>query len=74
MNLFKLGNKYCKESDWKDIALLKLCLFSIGLICGVLLASNYKVETLLIATPIFVITYITILRKVIHIWKENKNK
>lgn len=71
MTLFELGNKYCKESNWKDIALLKMCMFSIGIICGVLLAT-YKETTLTIAIPVFIITYVIIIGKVINIWKRRK--
>ncbi len=26
-NLFEIGNQYVKESDWKDLALIKFCLW-----------------------------------------------
>ena len=29
--LFDLGNRYARESTWKDFALVKLCLFSMGM-------------------------------------------
>ena len=32
MKLFDVADRYCKESSWKTLALLKFCLFSIGLI------------------------------------------
>ena len=30
MKLFQVADRYCKESSWKILALLKICLFSIG--------------------------------------------
>ncbi len=30
MKLFDVANKYCKESDWKILAIVKFCLFSMG--------------------------------------------
>ena len=29
--LFDFGNRYARESTWKDFALVKFCLFSMGL-------------------------------------------
>ena len=32
--LFTSADRYLRASDWKDIALIKLCLFAIGLLAG----------------------------------------
>lgn len=32
--LFSCANQYVKESDWKDFALVKLCLCAIGVMIG----------------------------------------
>ena len=32
--LIELGNLYASKSDWKDFALVKFCLFSMGLLIG----------------------------------------
>ena len=32
--LFASADRYLRASDWKDIALIKLCLFAIGLLAG----------------------------------------
>ena len=32
--LFESANVYLKQADWKDLALVKFCLFSMGLLCG----------------------------------------
>ena len=37
MKLFQVADRYCKESNWKTLALLKICLFSIGVMIGMLL-------------------------------------
>ena len=34
MKLFKIADQYCKESTWKTLALVKFCLFSMGLMAG----------------------------------------
>ncbi|MGN1101072.1 MAG: hypothetical protein ACI4RG_02705 [Huintestinicola sp.] len=36
--LFEYADRYIKESDWKDIALLKLCLCAIGVLIGISIA------------------------------------
>ena len=33
--LLDIGNRYAKESTWKDFALVKFCLFAMGLAAGV---------------------------------------
>ena len=32
--LLEFGDRYAGESTWKDFALVKFCLFSMGLIAG----------------------------------------
>ena len=32
--LFEIGNKYAAKSDWRDFALTKICLFSLGIIAA----------------------------------------
>jgi len=32
LKLFEIGNVYVRQSDWKDLALVKLCLFSMGIL------------------------------------------
>lgn len=36
--LFEAANQYVKESDWKDLALVKLCLCAMGVIIGINIA------------------------------------
>ena len=42
MKLFQVADRYCKESNWKTLALLKICLFSIGVMIGILLPKRRK--------------------------------
>ena len=41
LKLFEIGNAYIKQSDWKDLALVKACLFSMGIL------------TALVGAPVF---------------------
>lgn len=40
--LFDLGNQYLKESDWKDLALIKFCLCAMGMIMGMQIPTKNK--------------------------------
>lgn len=35
-NLFAIADVYIRQSDWRDLALIKFCLFSMGVLAGVL--------------------------------------
>ena len=47
--LFSCANQYVKESDWKDFALVKLCLCAIGVMIGLAIPKKKKKMPLLIA-------------------------
>ena len=40
--LFDFGNRYARESTWKDFALVKFCLFSMGLAAGTQIPEKHK--------------------------------
>ena len=40
--LFDFGNRYARESTWKDFALVKICLFSMGLAAGTKIPEKHK--------------------------------
>ena len=52
--LLDLGNRYAKESTWKDFALVKFCLFAMGLAVGA-------------AAGVFAVTYVPLMTKVFRI-------
>lgn len=33
-DLFRLANQYIRESDWMDLARIKLCLCAVGILLG----------------------------------------
>lgn len=65
--LFDKANRYLKECDWKDIALLKFCLFSIGVLTGTHIACKNKKTANIIAGIVFIVTYITQMIKFVPI-------
>ena len=70
MKLFEVANKYCKESDWKILAMVKFCLFSMGIMVGVLLPDRFRNVVLIIFGVVFITTYIPLMSKFLKLWKE----
>lgn len=70
----ELGNRYAKQSDWKDFALTKFCLCAMGILIGICIPEKGKKCTGIIAAIIFVASYIPLMSKVIKIGKEMPNE
>ena len=70
--LLAFGNRYAKQSTWKDFALVKLCLFSIGLVVGTLVSEQYKRAVIIVAICVFAATYIPLIVKMIRVAREGK--
>ncbi|MBP0956739.1 MAG: permease of phosphate ABC transporter [Oscillospiraceae bacterium] len=71
--LFEYADRYIKESDWKDIALLKLCLCAIGVLIGISIAPKHKKTVMAVAAVVFGFTYVPLMKKFIKIIiDENK--
>lgn len=60
----ELGNRYAKKSNWKDFALVKFCLFSMGILAGICVDPKHKKITAKIAGVVFFTTYIPLMVKV----------
>lgn len=65
--LLDLGNRYAKESTWKDFALVKFCLFSMGLAAGIQVPDKHKKKALGVAACVFTSTYIPLMSKVFRV-------
>lgn len=65
--LFACADQYLKESDWKDLSLVKFCLCAIGVIIGLAVPKGKKKYPLIIALTVFVVTYIPLMIKFIRI-------
>ena len=72
-NIFELGNQYVKESDWKDLALIKFCLCAMGVILGVNVAPKHKKTVTIVAALVFVATYIPLMGKFFRIMLRKDN-
>ena len=65
--LFDFGNRYAKESTWKDFALVKFCLFSMGLAAGTQIPDKHKKKAIGAAACVFAATYIPLMKKVLSL-------
>ena len=65
--LLDLGNRYAKESTWKDFALVKFCLFSMGIAAGTQVPDKHKKKVIGAAVCVFVSTYVPLMAKVFRI-------
>lgn len=65
--LFNYADQYIQESDWKTLAMLKFCLFSMGLLAGMIIPEKGKKKAGIIAALIFLATYIPLMAKFIKI-------
>ena len=70
---FDLGNQYVKESDWKDLTLIKFCLCAMGVILGVNVAPKHKKTVTIVAALVFVATYIPLMGKLFRIMLRKDN-
>lgn len=61
--LFETANQYIKHCDWKDLAFIKICLFSMGSMLGLSISSKDKKKFLLPAILLFIATYVPAMTK-----------
>ena len=61
--LFAYADQYMRESDWKTMALVKFCLFSMGLLVGSFLPENARKGARFCAYTIFIATYVPLMTK-----------
>ena len=65
--LFKYADKYIQRSTWKDFALLKFCLFAIGVMAGMQIPQKNRKPVRIFAAIVFTVTYIPLMAKFIRI-------
>ena len=68
--LLEFGNRYARQSTWKDFALVKFCLFSMGLGIGTLVVDSYRRAVLIVSICVFAATYIPLIVKMIRVARK----
>ena len=71
--LFDYADQYVQQSDWKDFALVKFCLFSMGLLSGMYIPKKKKEYVQIVSITVFLATYIPLMAKFFKIVKDNTN-
>lgn len=72
--LFASADEYLQNSDWKDIAVLKLCLLSLGLLAGMQLPEEHRKTARVAAVVLFAATYIPLMAKFLSILVRKSRK
>lgn len=72
--LFEYADEYVKESDWKDWALLKICLCAMGVMIGLSIPKEKKEVPFGIAGLVFVATYVPLMSKFVRIVIRGEKK
>ena len=70
--LFALADRYVQESDWKTMAMLKFCLLGLGIAVGATVPPKYKKTAVAVGLPLFFVTYLPLMAKLIHLAAEQK--
>lgn len=72
--LFELGNAYLRQSDWKELALVKLCLFSMGILTATHLPLKSLPRARRWARSTFIATYVPLMTKFFRVAREEWRK
>ena len=70
--LIELGNLYASKSDWKDFALVKFCLFSMGLLIGINAPKKHQKTVTVLSALVFSVTYLPLMSKLLRIAVEKE--
>lgn len=65
--LFRSAELYLAGSTWKDLAAIKFCLFSLGLLAGLGISARKKRPAAILAVLVFLATYIPLMAKFLPI-------
>ena len=66
----RAGNRYLKDMDLEDMAALKFCLGSMGILMGIGIPARLKKPVGLVAGLLFVGTYIPLMSKFVDAFHE----
>ena len=61
--LFEIADRYVAESNWRVLALLKFCLFAMGLMAGLCAPQKARKPLMAGAATVFLATYVPLMAK-----------
>ena len=67
MKIFDAANRYCRQSTWKTLAALKVCLLSLGVMVGLLLPDACRVPVCIVCTAVYVATCVPFVARYVRI-------
>ena len=72
--LLNYGNRFAKESTWKDFALIKLCLCAVGVMWGMATPKKAHKPVAFVAMLVFITTYIPLILKVFRVLDDHTSQ
>lgn len=67
MKLFTYADRYLRQSNWKDLALVKFCLCAVGVLIGLAVPRSRRRQFAFGALVVFATTYIPLMYKFLHV-------
>jgi hypothetical protein len=72
-DLFNFATIYVRRCNWKDMALVKVCLCALGILLGLSIPKHNKKRSFIIAGIVFALSYVYLMLKFIKIiMQENQ--
>ena len=68
--LLRAGDAYIRTMDWKQMALVKLCLCAMGIILGLSVSKRAKKPVLIGALIVFFATYVPLISRFLPVFRE----
>ncbi len=69
--LFESADRYLAQSDWKDLAVMKFCMFSVGAFVGSFAVSKkHRAAVRAVSAGVFTVTYIPLMHKYFTVVRE----
>lgn len=72
--LIEKGNQYVQESDWKTMALLKLCLCAMGVMIGLKIPKKKMRAAGCTAFVVFLTCYVPLVWKLVDILRREEQE
>ncbi|MCI9577639.1 MAG: permease of phosphate ABC transporter [Oscillibacter sp.] len=72
--LFAGADEFLRESGWRDLALVKFCLFSMGLLAGLQVTERCRKRVRIAASAVFLLTYVPLMAKFLRILTEKRRE
>lgn len=72
INIIKDSERYIRKMNVVDFGLLKVCLFSLGLLAGTAVPNKHKKKTAMVAGAIYAMTYAPLMTKYFMVMLKNE--